>query len=1313
MQATKKSIFNKIIITLLVMILILSKILVTGVYMQKVYALDEQNINNENASIINQEQNREALLQEEVESFIPFETNKEKGIIFQTKLNAQLINYAKAISKTSIEIQVPEIEGIKPNKIKVSGNIGLATDEPRVVEQFDESIYDKDNNKIIINIENENKDAKSKKIESNRQDEYIITYYYYENKEVKSDEQIPEETSKIEEIMNLLTVENNEGIKIKLKANLIITLKEKEEQVLADSEKEETINGKIGNLVEVNVETSNNELSKGYIYNNYDVEQKQETEYEEIIKVNVRNYELANKIELIQNPENFITENNESFSSTENEYNNTYFKQLTINKNQIKELLGENGKIQICGKGQVIDEIHVYKDEQGNVLIKRLSEETAVNENMQLSEEESMTEINEENVESENVVIDLSNYDTNDIKIETTKPIKNGEIQINLLKAIKQDINYSKMQVLDFKNMQLSVQANIINENNIEDIENQDNIDDQETNSNEQVAENENIENLQNNQNTAETQNTIETQNKAQATTEIQDETQNKAQTTPEIQNEIQDETQDTTEEQNTTQSIEETQNLEETQNIIETNEIPVQIALTEPETTAELIINKQNLSTVILNENVEIRAILNTNSLNNKLFRNPVLTITLPEYIENIDIKNVEMLFEDELKIKSSTVQTNENGTKSIIIELEGNQTKYNIGAVSKGANIVIIADITVNKLTPNMQSQIAMTYTNSNVITKQKIDFEEKQISIPVNFVAPVGVIATNTISIQEDNLKAVSLSGEENVIEPVLMSKTKTAQMQMSLINNYSNTIDDIQILGRFPFEGNKDIITEESLNSSINMKLQELITVENIDINLVDIYYSENGEATKDLSLSENGWSKTIANIQNVKSYLIVIKDYTLNPADKIDFTYKTEVPENMQYNESSYQMYVAYFDNNNEEIGKIEDKIVATKTGVDTGTGPVLESKISSNIDEDELVEANHYIKYTATITNKGTVDATDVVANIEIPTRTKYVEYSEITNSYNEKSDTQLTYDLGTVKPQETKTIEFTVKAQNPLYEDIECDNPEHFSEEGEHIYKSNEHTEADYKINVKAILNVTLAEIQNEIKVESNENTIRKTLFILSEYSSTDKQSELSEGMEYTYKVIISLADPVKFELSQNIEDKDNIIKNVIAKIDIPEGLKYESANVIVENEEGKIKEITYNEKIRELEVSIGDIIGKEKDAIEIKFLVEQLPEGQYERQLSILTRVRGENTQEVTSNKLTELVTKAYVTAKQTSTVAEGTPIAGGDYFSYIITLKNIGERGTDIITVKNPIPEYIQFISTTYTRNGEEYTRFKHNR
>ena len=53
-------------------------------------------------------------------------------------------------------------------------------------------------------------------------------------------------------------------------------------------------------------------------------------------------------------------------------------------------------------------------------------------------------------------------------------------------------------------------------------------------------------------------------------------------------------------------------------------------------------------------------------------------------------------------------------------------NSAEYSLGSVSKGLNVVVTSDITVNKFSPNREENIVMNYIN-NYISKDSKTFKK----------------------------------------------------------------------------------------------------------------------------------------------------------------------------------------------------------------------------------------------------------------------------------------------------------------------------------------------------------------------------------------------------------------------------------------------------------------------------------------------------------------------------------------------------------------------------------------------------------
>ena len=1089
---------------------------------------------------------QEIAVEQQVSKYIPYQINENAGVILQTILKANIKDNTLPVKQTDIQIAVPSIGGIAPKEVKVVSNSTKATNGEEDGQHFtqDNYTYDAQNKKLNITVKNEPDENGQIIWKKQAQDEYLVTYVY------------PEE---------VLSKIGKEGIDVNLQANVNIEAYHyNTAKMEAEITNTITLKEQISQIVSFEITNQTQKISKGYIYANEKATQKIPTVYEETLTTNIGLAELTDKISFTQKAEIFgQKEGNLRGSTTIAGNNYAYYKTITISKAQFIKVFGEEGILQF------------YK---GDTVIATINKDTQVDENG-------------------NFVLDIEQVDCNELRVETSKPVTEGKLDMHIIKAIKGDIAYSKEQMKNFDTLIFQVIAQAYSGD---------------------------------------------------------------------------------------TKFVEQT--IENT------------IDLTEPETKADIVINKENLSTVVTNENVEIKAILRTDSVDNQLYTNPTIQIVLPAYIENINVKDVKVLFDDELKIKAAQLVQNADGTKSIMITLEGEQTKYAIGSVSGGTNVIITADIMVNKLTPNKEAQIVMNYTNSNTSMKTRSAVEQKQASTMVNFVAPAGVITTNSIAnYAEGKDTLTSISGEEQtgVIETV--ADARNAKFEMSVINNYNNAIDNIQVLGRIPSKGNRTILTNQDLTSTFTMALQSAIAVEGIEASKVTIYYSENVQATTDLSNSSNGWTKEPTSLANIKSYLMVINDYTMNTGDSFNFNYTARIPANLQHNENAYETYAVYF-NNYLTTGTIQDKTEAAKVGVTTGKGAVLEANITSNIDENTQVLEGKVIKYTVNVKNIGTEIAQNVKASINIPNCMQYVEKDETSTLGYKYINTKIAeLILGNIKPGETVSKEIWVKVDKLTLNDI-CKEETHFktNPNGQKVHLADyTHEESEYTAKIELTASISADNLAKPIESAKVANTITKAYFTTTVNGRAETGSYLKEGINYIYTLNMKSSNTAKER------------ENTIVTLQLPKELKYKSLKVLQYNtqtaeDEDKTSEakIEYNANTNVLTVNIGSLNGYYGKTIELVAGTQSLEEGIYEKQVDITANITADNTPTEQIQTLSETINRAGIRVTQTSNIPEKTKIGTEEDYKYVFSIKNLSSMNLDQITFTDILPKEISFINAKVT-------------
>ena len=1045
----------------------------------------------------------EAVVEAKVSKFVPYNINGEKGLIMQTTITSGVKENTAPIKVEELKIQIPNINNIPPKDIKVNANSMIATTGEENGLSFNENNYSINEGIVTINVQNIKDGNQNISWKKQGQNEYVITYIY------------PEEA-----------LNNEKAIIASMKVNSNITLYNANETLLqANYENELEMNEKIGNVVDFTIETTES-LSKGQMYANYIANEKQEVLYNEKVIANIGLANLIDEIVINKNADIFKSET-EQASTTYANKNYAYYKSISIAKENLSKILGEEGYIKIYSKDKevaIIDK-NVKENENGNIEVK-------VNE-----------------------------LDINDIKLQTSKPQKEGKLEINLEKAIKTDIDYSKAQISKIEKLNTQIKA---------------------------VAS---------------------------------------------LKGEI----------------------------LVEQN-VEANINLVEPQAKVELVSNTTEFSTLVKNENVQLKAILNTSSNYNKLYTNPKIVLELPSYVEQIDIKNIELLYEEELVKEKEELKVAPDGTKILEITLKGTQTKYSKDAITGGTNIIITADITTNNLTPSKQDKITMTVINEN---------ENTQVSIPISFIAPLGIVTVNKISNYAEGKELTALTTNEEASLEV-QEPAKNAVGEIQVINNYNNPIKNVTILGRTLAEGttNPENVSE-SLNNTLNIPM--LGKIKSNEAKNVSIYYSENGNADKDLNNPENGWKQEVANFSNVKSYLIELNENeNMNIGDSIKFTYDMQIPENLRYSQTASSLYTVYFDNEQQEQ-TLEDKTTSRMVTLSTGVAPDLKVTLSSTAKENSVVRDGMYLTFTAEIENLGTIDAKNTKLAITAPSvqneqgsyKVLHTQYKEedFFNGYDDSTEPEKIINIGEVKAGQKIKVEFDMKIESvELKTDV---------------------TEMTLPIVIRAIAD------EMEKEINSNEYILKVAeadiALMVSHSKSTD--SLLIKDNELTYTTQV-----------EQKGHKDSL-KDVSIKVQIPKGLEIEDANVrsLIESSEKEIvSNINIDKKNNIVEFIIQELYLGSMIDCNVKTKIGDIT-GEISPKVTAIA-----NGNEYIGNTIKNVVSKLDFTIEQTRLdnpyVKENEKIT----FEYIVT--NTSDVYTNDFTFENEIPDGMKIMEIEIEIDGQ---------
>lgn len=1046
-----------------------------------------------------------AVVSYETIKYIPFVSNKGNKLIIQGKINSGLETNILPIKSTQISLTAPQIENEYPESVTVIANNTSATngDETGLNFTQDNWTYDNQTGKIEINVNNNPNNGKIS-WKKNVLDEYIVTYIY--SAEVY--EQIKDTSVKLDFEVTVEISLYNDGTGTAVINNGIGEYSYKQK--------------KLGELIDITTHATDS-INKGYMYNNKETaeENKKETDYMVSYTANVSYADIIDKISIDQQIDTFTTETSENLTTISGT-NYTYNKQLRVLESEFKKVLGENGSISILN---------------GETVLATITKDTPVTDGY--------------------YIVDLTNYNVNNIRIETSKPEKEGSLSIDIFKSIAKDIDYSKNQINNFTNIKTSVIGRAYNE----DI----------------------------------------------AISEISGESL---------------------------------------------------IKLEEPTQKASITANKESLSTIIENTDVEIKATLENDSIDDVMYENPTVRINLPSNIEKINIKEAKLYFDDELQIVESNLVDNEDGTKSIVTTLSGKQTKYN-NVAAKGATLSFIADITLNKLTPTTQTQIGLVVDNGDEAQTQTTA------SYNISYIAPTGVVTTNSIAnYKPDADPIMSISGEEKEALIPTLAGAQNPIFTMNVINNYSNDLSNIVVLGRTPFAGNKNPETQEDLGSSITLPLTSGLTVSGIDANYT-VYYSENGEATRDLTSTANGWTTEVSDYSKIKSYMIVFNNYTMQQGANFTLQYTANIPENLQYNMSAYGTYVVYFNNLIRETA-IEDKAIATKVGVTTGSGPVIDAKLESLMSGDSISSGN-VLKYKLTVNNTGSEKAVGLKARIPVDDSISYVEEDETRiNGYTNSES--VTYEDG----EEGKIIVIDigdVDVQSSISKEI-------------WLLTTASATE-DKTFNIKATVS------NDKVSAETESLTVKvlKTFFE-TQISSNEDAIDVGDTFRLRMLVKSSEEDLGLGDIIPDYQYKGERTNSAIT-FELPEELSIDNVTI---DDEDKTSQVTTNNNM--VSINLGTV-GSNTMTIVVTFRGNNLGDEIYERSVTITPQIKADgmdNAEIMDSINVT--VNKPGLSITQTSNIPSIATIETAQRYTYTFTIKNLSNSQIHNITFEDKLPTELTY-------------------
>ncbi len=689
-----------------------------------------------------------------------------------------------------------------------------------------------------------------------------------------------------------------------------------------------------------------------------------------------------------------------------------------------------------------------------------------------------------------------------------------------------------------------------------------------------------------------------------------------------------------------------------------------------ESQTSATLSMNRDTLSTIKTNGNVELRVELNNDKETSDLYINPSFEIVFPKYVTSVRIDAINLLNDCGLRVSDFETYT-ESDIVKMRIELSGTQTKFSENSITKGTNIIINADIEVDDYAPAKEDQIKLYYCNEGVATYQSQTKWSIKKNIPngilkttngfdvevIKYQAPTGLIAVNGIVNYDGNLSEVKSVKQGTVSKQIpINAPSRIATMELLALNNTENTCSDITLLGRVPFKGNKDVISNEDLATTTDCKMLDSLKEDIQNGNTATIYYSTNPTANKDLTDGNNGWVTTMQDMSTVKSYMIVVKG-EVEAGAVLRYTYDFEIPENLPYEAKITGSFGAFYNNRKEEAVVYETSS-ADHVVLETEAGPKIEAKLSVDIGDGNEVGEARFLTYTLKVTNIGSIDAENLKITAPIPNNTILYEYDSASvgmgnNNYVPTLEQKENYwELEELNAGQTEEFEYMVKTKT-------------ISNSEDVFIKSKAKVETE---------NLGIA-------IESNEtsNQIKKSNLDLTIFTYTYGSEKV--GKEHSYNITalnISGYEQNNVKVSCKLP---NEVKYKETKLLIPENCKYNSDSLVYDESNNTINFVI--EKM-----AIDSLINIE--------IVTDVIRGSNNQTNFYMNFITEDGKEEKTTN--CPMIFEGPIL--EVTQVANTESILEGEYAEFAIQIINNGREKTSGLIIKDEISEYLDNVEARYS-------------
>ena len=290
----------------------------------------------------------------------------------------------------------------------------------------------------------------------------------------------------------------------------------------------------------------------------------------------------------------------------------------------------------------------------------------------------------------------------------------------------------------------------------------------------------------------------------------------------------------------------------------------------------------------------VTFEAKLNSNNIKYNLFQNPSIRINLPVEVEKVVLGDSSILYGNGLVLNEGNkaeVITNENGSLSIVVNIEGSQTAYDENELGLITNIKIPATIILKKDIENGANIVNLdcsnAYSVNNEIEEKNINKEVKLINFKEEIQEEAELTKVEeglleifeqavTPSVQTDALKleVTPVRGETTLSNNSVVYEGEFIKYNIKVTNVTDSDIENVKLIAEVPEGLTYGVLEIDQYNSEGTYKYNFEEETRQLEINVGTVKTKESSTAEYEVKVND------LQNEEN-KNVTTTIKSYVVN------------------------------------------------------------------------------------------------------------------------------------------------------------------------------------------------------------------------------------------------------------------------------------------------------------------------------------------------------------------------------------------------------------------------------------------------